>query len=67
MKTGGFVPWDEWKPVLNTFTCPCCMQLESKQYKREHKNAEDIRNAICSFEIEQMKKSLEQTKAVMNG
>ena len=25
METGGFVPWDEWKPILRQFNCPCCM------------------------------------------
>lgn len=24
MEIGGFIPWDEWKPILRTFTCPCC-------------------------------------------
>lgn len=25
MENGGFIPWDEWKPVLNRFSCPCCV------------------------------------------
>ena len=25
METGGFIPWDEWKPILRQFNCPCCM------------------------------------------
>lgn len=25
MENGGFIPWDDWKPVLNRFSCPCCM------------------------------------------
>lgn len=25
MQEIGFVPWDEWKPILRQFNCPCCM------------------------------------------
>lgn len=25
MEIGGFVPWDEWKPILHQFNCPCYM------------------------------------------
>lgn len=25
MENGGFIPWDEWKPILRTFNCPCCI------------------------------------------
>ena len=27
MQDGGFISWDEWKPILNTFNCPCCMGI----------------------------------------
>ena len=24
MKNGCFVPWEDYRPVLHTFNCPCC-------------------------------------------
>ena len=72
MESGGFIPWDDWKPILHTFTCPCCMGVrfmpdeeELERRVNEHIDGERIRDAILSLEIKQMNIALEKTKAVM--
>lgn len=70
---GFFVPYDDFMPALRTFNCPCCMGVtlmpdgeELEQFITEQIDGERIKNAILSLEIEQMNKSLEKTKEVMN-
>ena len=73
METGGFISWDEWKPILRQLNCPCCMgvkvmpdgeELEQRVSDLLDKSREEVRDALLSLEIENMKKALEKTKAV---
>ena len=73
MQDGGFLSWDEWKPILNGFNCPCCMgvrfvpdEQELEQRINEQLDRERIKDAILSLEIQQMNKAIEKAKAVGN-
>ena len=69
MQDGGFVPWDEWKPTLNTFTCPCCMGVrlmpteeELEQHITDQIDRERVKEAILSLEIKQLRETLDKMK-----
>jgi hypothetical protein len=71
MQNGGFVSWDEWKPILNGFNCPCCTGVrlvpteeELEQITTELIERERVKNAILSLEIESLKKAVEQVENV---
>ena len=74
MQNGGFVSWDEWKPILNGFNCPCCMgamimptEEELEQRVTDHIDRESVASAILQLEIKQMNIALQKTKAVGNS
>lgn len=71
MQDGGFVPWDEWKPTLNTFTCPCCMGVtlmpteeELEQHITDQIDRERVKDKILALEIQSLKKAVEQVENV---
>lgn len=58
MKNGGFIPWSEWKPILRTFNCPCCMgvmkmpdeeELEQRINDYIQQGQEEVRKALESI------------------
>lgn len=74
MNDGGFISWEDFKPILRTFNCPCCMGVtlmpdeeELEQRITEHIDGERIKDAILSIELDQIRISLEKLKAVTNG
>ena len=71
MQDGGFVSWDEWKPILNGFNCPCCIGVrlmpteeELEQITTDRIERERVKNAILALEIESLKKAVEQVENV---
>ena len=75
METGGFIPWDEWKPILRTFTCPCCSgvrlvpdeeELEQRITAILDKSREEIRDAMVSIDLKQARVAINKEKAVGN-
>ena len=71
MQDGGFLSWDEWKPILNGFNCPCCMGVrlmpteeELEQRVHEHIDREGAKNAILALEIETLKKAVEKVENI---
>ena len=34
-QNGGFIPWDQWKPILHFFNCPCCMGVQKMPTEEE--------------------------------
>lgn len=66
-----YVPWDDFKPALNGFTCPCCMGVrlmpdeeELEQRINDQIDRERIKEAILTLEIENLKKAVEQIENV---
>ena len=73
MEQGGFVPWDDFKPILHRFNCPCCMGVrimpdeeELEQRINEQIDRERIKEAILKLEIETLKKAVEKVECVGN-
>lgn len=71
MQDGGFVPWEEWKPILHRLNCPCCMGVrfmpdeeELEQIITEHIDMERIQNAILKLEIDTLKKAVGKVENV---
>lgn len=71
MEQGGFIPWEDWKPILRTFNCPCCMGVrlmpteeELEQRINDHIDRERVRDAILALEIETLKKAVEKVENI---
>ena len=71
MKTGGFVSWDDWKPILHSMTCPCCMGVtlmptgeELEERINEQIDQERIQDAILNLEIETLRKAVDNVENV---
>lgn len=71
MEQGGFIPWEDFKPRLHTFTCPCCMGVrlmpdeeELEQRINDQIDRERIKEAILKLEIENLKKAVEQVENI---
>lgn len=65
MQDGGFVSWEDWKPILHGLNCPCCMGVvlmpdgeELEQFITEQIEQERIKDAILKIEIENLKKAV---------
>ena len=68
-----YVPWDDFKPALNGFSCPCCMGVrlmpdeeELEQRINDQIDRERIKEAILKLEIETLKKAVEKVECVGN-
>ena len=66
-----YIPWDEFPLVLHSFNCPCCLGVkfmpdkeELEQFVTEQIDGERLKEAMLSIDLEQMRKAIEQTKAV---
>lgn len=71
MQNGGFIPWEEWKPILHTFNCPCCMGVrlmpteeDLEQMTTEQLDRERTREAILKLEIETLIKAVEKVEDI---
>lgn len=71
MRTGGFVSWDDWKPILHSMTCPCCLGVrlmpteeELEQRITESIDQERIQSAILNIEIESLRKAVDKVENV---
>lgn len=69
MEQGGFIPWEDWKPILHTFTCPCCMGVrlmpteeELEQRINEQIERERVKEKILALEIEILRESLNKNE-----
>ena len=74
MEHGGFIPWEDFKPILHTFTCPCCMGVrlmpteeELEQITTERIERERVKSSILALEIESLKKAVEQVESIGNN
>lgn len=66
-----YVPWDDFRPTLNSFTCPCCMGVrimpdgeELEQLINEQIDRERVKDAILSLEIETLKKAVKKVEDI---
>lgn len=71
MEQGGFIPWEDFKPILHQLNCPCCMGVrfvpdgeELEQRINDQIDRERIQNAILSLEIETLKKAVEKVENI---
>lgn len=67
MEHGGFIPWEDFKPILHTFTCPCCMgvrlmptEQELEERITEQIDRERVRENILALEIDTLRKAVQK-------
>ena len=58
MQEIGFVSWDEWKPILHQFNCPCCMGV------RFMPDEEELEQRINNALDDKQKELTEARKAI---
>lgn len=71
MQDGGVIPWDEYKPILHYFTCPCCMGVrllptgeELEERINDQMDRERVKDKALALEIETMKKAVEKVENI---
>jgi hypothetical protein len=63
MQEIGFVSWEEWKPILHQFNCPCCMGVRLMPDEEE---LEQRINDFIQQGQEEVRKALESIGKQMN-
>lgn len=71
MEQGGFVSWDDFKPILHRFSCPCCMGVrimpdaeELEQRVNDQMDRERVRDKILALEIQNLIKAVEKVEDI---